>query len=128
MTHELSGTRANRKTFALRIRCNGHVHLAVLFHVPFQWHHHDLGLTSSAAKLDIIMLSAQFADGCNIAQLDVQITATSDDELHIHWSAISVLDVHVQRLFVWPLLETLDAFLDTFSVGRHREVGEVMLP
>ena len=37
------------------------------------------GLTISAANLDIITLSAQFADACDVAQLVVQITETSDD-------------------------------------------------
>ena len=94
--------------------------------MPFQWHPNVTGVTISAASLDIITLSAYLDDACEITPQVAQIPETSDDELHIHESAISVLDVHVQRLCVWLLLETLDAFLDTFSVVRQREVGEVM--
>ena len=49
------------------------------FQVPFQRHRNVAGLTIRADNLDIVTLSAQFADACGAAPLVVQILETSAD-------------------------------------------------
>ena len=79
-----------------RIQWGGQFHIAAPIQVAFQWHPNDIGVTISAASLDIVTLSAYLDDACEITKLVVQISETSDDELHIHRCAISVFDVYVQ--------------------------------
>ena len=50
-----------------------------VFQVPFHRHRNVAGLTISAANLDIVTLSAQFADACDVALLVVQIPEANDD-------------------------------------------------
>ena len=45
----------------------------------FKGHRNVAGLTISVAHMGIVTLSVQFADACDIAPLDIQITEPSDN-------------------------------------------------
>ena len=78
------------------------------------------GLAIDAADLDVITLSAQFDEACNVAQLVVQITETSDDELHIHGSA---LDVFEESSYIIALV--LHAWLEWFTSAWAYAAGAI---